>query len=79
MNEIISTANARCPEGWKLFWVIGDYYTIEIIKEPNARNWSDHKSAVEIHKDHINECQTCDFGIQRIQIQLNELAVEDAP
>lgn len=77
MNDIVSTISARCPEGWRLFWAIGDYYTIEIMKEPHERNWGDHKAAMEKHKNHINECQTCNFGIKRVRIELEKLAVED--
>ena len=79
MTEPISTASARCGEGWRLFWILGDLYTAEIMKAPHERNWKNHVEAIAKHRDHINNCQTCNFGITRVQIKLNELAVEHGP
>ncbi len=76
MNKTVSTASARCSKGWLLFWAIGDYYTIEIMKEPQIRNWKDHQEAVDKHREHIQNCDDCIFGITRVRIELEEMAVK---
>ena len=75
MDKMVSTASTRCSQGWLLFWAIGDYYTIEIMKELPLRNWKDHQRAVDQHKEHIQNCEDCTFGITRVKIELEEMAV----
>jgi hypothetical protein len=76
MSETVSPANARCTEGWRLFWLIGDLFSLEVQKEPYKRNWEDWQAAVDEHKDHIKKCDTCHFGIKTVQIKLEEMAAE---
>lgn len=75
MTEIIPTARSRCSEGWLLFWYIGDLYTIEILKEAHVRDWRDHQKAVDQHREHINDCQDCKVGINRVREEIEEQAV----
>ncbi len=79
MTEITSTVSARCSKGWLLFWAIGDYYTIEILKEPPLRTWKDHQKAVEEHKEHFQGCDDCVSGITRVRMELEQEAVADGP
>ncbi len=75
MDKTVSTVSARCSKGWLLFWAIGDYYTIEILKEPPLRTWKDHQKAVDKHSEHIQKCEDCKFGIKRVKVELEEQAV----
>lgn len=72
-----STVRSRCQEGWRLFFQIGDEYTSVINVEPQGRDWSRHRRAVEKHKGHIEDCEICRPGLKELQMTLEEVAVDD--
>jgi len=77
MSQNVSMANARCQDGWSLFFRIGDLYTSLTNLAPEYRDWTKHAEAVEKHKNHIESCGFCKKGLKEIQMTLEEMAVID--
>lgn len=76
-NKVASTTKARCQEGWRLFFRIGDLYRFNMKQNPWERKWTEHTKAVEEHKDHIEDCDICNSGLKELQLTLEEMAVAD--
>ena len=68
-----STTKARCQEGWRLFFRIGDLYTFAMKQKPHERSWEEHQSAVNEHKGHIKGCSICNNGLKELQMTLEEM------
>ena len=77
MSQNASMVNARCQDGWSLFFRIGDLYTSITNLAPEYRDWTKHADAVEEHKNHIDDCDFCRKGLKEIQMTLEEMAVAD--
>ena len=78
MKRGLSITKARCQEGWRLFFRIGDLYTFAMKQKPHERRWKEHRSAVNEHKEHIKGCSICNSGLKELQMTLEEMAVEGA-
>lgn len=78
-NKVPSMTKARCQEGWRLFFRIGDLYESNMKQPSYERKWIEHRKAIEEHKSHIDDCDICNSGLKELQLTLDEMAVEVAP
>ena len=76
-SKVQSTTKARCQEGWRLFFRIGDLYTSNMNQPSYNRKWVEHRKAIEEHKNHIEDCDICNSGLKELQLTLEEMAVAD--
>ena len=72
----LSKTKTRCQDGWRLFFKIGDIYTYNVTQPVDNRDWSDHLSAIKVHKEHVEGCSICNNGLKELQLTLEEMAVE---
>ena len=76
MKKKNDETKSRCQEGWRLFFVIGDFYEFNMKQDPENRIWKKHAAAVEEHRSHVVDCSICGPGKKETQIGFEELVVE---